>query len=148
MTGTLSERILAHFTRVHRDVFLGDPLCNPRLKVEVLDETVAHDTPTLILVTPWTINGLAFPPDGMLPETLAINGRSYPVFVADIDGIGPTHSVNLVATVAGIASPEAARSAARAIGEAFRISLARVREAAQVDDPSRRDLFRLRRADG
>lgn len=137
----LGIRVEEHFARVHREVFLGDPVSNPRLKVEVIEEAMAHDTPTMLLITPWTINGLAFPPDGTLPETLIINGRSYPVFQADIEGIGLTHSVNLVATVAALASPEAARSAARAIGGEFLKALARAREASQVSDPGRRDLF-------
>ena len=60
----LAARVLAHFEGVHADVFRGDPAANPRLKVEVLDPEMAGDTPTLVLITPWTLNGMAFPPDG------------------------------------------------------------------------------------
>ena len=140
----LAGRVLKHFTAVHLEVFLGDPVCNPKLRVEVLEEALAHDTPTLVLITPWTINGLAFPPDGTLPDTLTVNRRSLPVFVTDIAGIGVVHSVNLVANTATLASPEAARSAARALSGDFRHAITRAREAAQVADPGRRELFRIR----
>ena len=122
---------------------MGDPLLNPKLKVEVVAEAMAGDTPSLVLITPWTINGMAFPPDGTLPDTLMIGGRAYPVFMADIEGIGLTHSVNLAATVATMSSHEGARSAALAVAGPFQEALARAREAAQVTDPGKRRLFRL-----
>lgn len=122
---------------------MGDPLLNPKLKVEVVAEAMAGDTPSLVLITPWTINGMAFPPDGTLPDALTIGGRAYPVFTADIEGIGLTHSVNLAATVATMSSHEGARSAALAVAGPFQEALARAREAAQVTDPGKRRLFRL-----
>ena len=139
----LGARVLEHFRRVHSRVFMGDPVSNPKLKVDVLGEAVAHDTPSLVLITPWMLNGLAFPPDGALPETLTINGRAYPVFLADIEGIGLTHSINLVAAVETMTSHAAARSAALALAGPFHEALARAREVEQVADPGRRRLLRL-----
>lgn len=138
----LADRVLAHFQRVHEEVFRGDPAANPRLKVEVLDPEMAGDTPTLVLITPWTLNGMAFPPDERFPDSLDINTRKYPVFRNDLEGIGPYCSVNLVADVSNLKSPDAARGVGRPLGEAFRMAVESSRERGTVEDESKRGLFK------
>lgn len=142
MATGIGARILEHFQTVHREVFLGDPVSNPKLKVEVLAEEDAGDCPTLVLVTPWMVNGVALPPDGELPASLSINGRTYPVFTAEVEGVGTLHSVNLAATTAAFTSHEAARSVAAAMAGPFREAVAAARSG-RVADPSRRRLLGL-----
>ncbi len=134
--------MLQHFETVERTVFRGDPAVNPRLKVEVLDPELVQDTPTLVLVTPWTLNGMAFPPEGDFPNSLDLGKRSYPVFRNDLDGIGPYCSVNLVSDVGNLQSPDAARGVGRPLGKMFRDAVARARQERVVDDRARRDLFK------
>jgi hypothetical protein len=138
----LARRVQDHFEEVDRTVFRGDPVANPRLKVEVVDPEVVEDTATLVLITPWTLNGVAFPPDGVFPESLTVGKRRHPVFRNELEGIGPYCSVNLVGDVSRLQSPDAARQAARTLGEAFRRAVALTREEGAVDDRSRRDLFK------
>lgn len=137
----LAARVLDHFERVHRDVFRGDPVANPRLKVEVLDPVVVEGAPTLVLVTPWTLNGMAFPPDDRFPDTLTVNTKHLPVFRNTLEGIGSYCSVNLVADVSTLQSPEAARGVGRPLGAAFRSAVEQFR---QIEDRGRRDLLRGR----
>ncbi|MDX1691601.1 MAG: [NiFe]-hydrogenase assembly chaperone HybE [Acidimicrobiia bacterium] len=138
----LAARVGDHFRGVHRDVFLGEPMANPRLKVEVLEDVVVADTPTMILVAPWVVNGLAFPPDEALPDSLTIGARTYPVFTADVEGLGVVHSVNLVSDTTALDSQEAARNAAMALAMPFREAVERARTD-DVADPSKRRLLGL-----
>lgn len=103
----------AAFERVHREVFLGDPVANARLTVDVVDAAIVVDTPTLVLVTPWTVSGLAFPPDDDFPETLEIAERRRPVFRIDMVGVGGFRSVNLPVETAALHSMAQARTLAR-----------------------------------
>ncbi len=128
------------FEAIHRDSFLGDPGCNPKLKVEVLHAAMVGATPTLILITPWTLNGLLFP-DKAIAE-LVVGRRRFPVFEATVEGIGTYSSVNLVPDVSGLADREAARHAAAALVAPFRQAVARALEEQTVSDPNRRDLFK------
>ncbi len=123
----LARRTQTVFEAVHQRVFLGDPVANPRLAVEVLGAATAHDTPVLVLITPWTLNGLAFPPDGELPATLEVIGRPRQVFSAELEGVGPFRSVNLVSDVSRLARPEEARKLARSFAEPFRAAVERAR---------------------
>jgi hypothetical protein len=137
----LARRVYDHFEGVHREIFRGDPAANPKLKVEVLDPEMVGDTPTLVLVTPWTLNGMAFPPDARFPDSLAVNTKVLPVFRNELDGIGAYVSVNLVADVSTLQSPDAARGVGRSLGAGFRTA---VEEARQIGDRGRRDLLRGR----
>lgn len=69
MTGptVLSDQVLAAFRHVHQAVFAGDPAANPALALAVTGMLMAADTPTIVRLTPWTLNGLALPPDRQLP---------------------------------------------------------------------------------
>lgn len=137
----LAARVYDHFERVNRDVFRGDPAANPKLKVEVLDPEMIGDTATLVLVTPWTLNGMALPPDDRFPDSLTVNTKHLPVFRNELDGIGAYVSVNLVADVSALQSPDAARGVGRPLGAKFREAVAQVR---QIHDRGRRDLLRGR----
>ena len=123
-------------------MFAGDPAANTRLKVEVLGEATAGDTPTLVLVTPWTLNGLAFPPDDRFPDSLTIGKRSYPVFHNEIDALGSYYSVNLMGDVSMLKSPESARAVGSQLGAPFRVAVEKAREALAVPDEARRELFK------
>ena len=75
---TLATQVHDVFTGIHDRVFRGDPAANPRLQVQVVAAVVAHDTPAVLLLTPWTGNGLAFPPDGSFPAQVVVAGRRCP----------------------------------------------------------------------
>jgi hypothetical protein len=139
----LANRVAEVFEGIHRRVFLGDPVSNPRLGVEVVEPALALDTPCLVLVTPWTLNGLAFPPDGRLAETLEVVDRRLPALTNELDGIGPYHAVNLMGDVSAIESPAWARRIALAFAEPFRDAVAGARSATRPPDPGRRRLLRL-----
>lgn len=140
----LARRVLEHFESVEEEIFRGDPAANPRLKVEVLDPELVEDTPTLVLVTPWTLNGMAFPPDDEFPASLDLGKRRYQVFRNDLEGIGFYCSVNLVGDVGNLHSPDAARGVGRPLGKMFRTAVAHARQESEVSDPNRRDLFKRR----
>ena len=138
----LAERVQEHFERVEREVFRGDPAANARLKVEVLDPELVGDIPTLVLVTPWTLNGMAFPPNEHLPGELTLGKRRYPVFCNELEDLGHYCSVNLVSDVSNLQSPDAARGVGRPLGALFRQAVAAFIDAGSVADPSKRDLFK------
>jgi [NiFe] hydrogenase assembly HybE family chaperone len=135
---TTTERV---FENIHRRVFLGEPVANPRLKVEVTEVTAVEDTPVMILITPWTLNGMMFPPDDAFPDQLVVGAKSYPVFSHELEEVGPYFSVNLMSDVSTLQAPEAARSVASALGEPLRNAVAAVRRARGVADPGRRRLL-------
>ena len=132
----------AAFEEIHRKSFLGDPACNPKLIVEVVGPATVGETPTLILVTPWSLKGLMFPPEGHTISELVVGKRPFPVFENTVEGLGTHSGVNLVPDVRGFADREAARHAAGALAEPFREAVARALEEQSVADPERRDLFR------
>lgn len=115
------------FERVHREQFLGDPVANPRLAVEVIDPAVVEDTPTVVLLTPWTVNGLAFPPDATFPGSLEIAGRRRPVFRIEMAELGAFWSVNLPLEAASLRSMAQARTLARSWVAPFRDAVGAVR---------------------
>ena len=135
--GQLAAATLEAFTRVHRAAFLGDPAANPRLPVDVLAPATVVDTPTLVLLTPWTLNGLLFPPDDDVPDVLVVAGRARPVHSAEVDGLGGYRSVNLVADVSRWRGPEQARTVARSWVEPFRAAVAEARAAHHSDQSGR-----------
>ncbi len=138
----LRDRVRRTFEDVHRRAFLGDPAANPRLRVEVVGAAMAGDTPVLVLITPWTLNGMAFPPDGRFPERLTLEGRTFPVHANALEGVGDYRSVNLVPDVSSLPGPGAARQLAEALAGPFRDAVARAREQLAVPDPGRRRLLR------
>lgn len=142
----LVEHVRSYFDRVHREVFDGDPAANPRLRVEVLGAAMATDTPVLVLVTPWTLNGMAFPPDDDFPEQLTVGDRTYPVFVNEVADFGSYRSLNLIADVSGIESHDAARQRAEELAQPLRDAVSRARaprseREEHVADPGRRRLL-------
>jgi hypothetical protein len=139
----LTERVAEHFSRVHREVFLGDELCNPKLWVEIVAPAMAADAATMILIAPWTLNGLVFPPDGSFPASLTIGAKDHPVFTTDVEGLGVIHSLNLASDVSTMPSQDAARGVAAALAPKFLDAVTRAREARAVSDPSRRRLLGL-----
>jgi hypothetical protein len=126
----LAAKVWEAFGRVYREQFRGDSAANPRLKVEVIDAAVAADTPTVVLITPWTINGLAFPPGGEFPETLDLAGRRRPVFTVEMAELGVFRSVNLPVEAAGLTSMEQARTLARSWAGHFQDAVRAARQAA------------------
>lgn len=141
--------VLTAFTEIHDRVFRGDPAANPRLRVEVVGAAMAADTPVLVLVTPWTINGLAFPPDGVFPDRLDLAGKAYPVWAHELDGVGPYRMVGLLGSVSCLQSPSEARELAQAMAEPLRRAVEAVRTGPEPDDgavpnPSRRRFLQLR----
>jgi hypothetical protein len=129
----LAEHALTAFAAVHRRVFAGDPAANPRLVVEVTEAAMAGDTATLVIITPWTLNGLLFSPDDIFPDELSIADRPQPVFITELEPLGRFRSVNLVSDVSGLPGPERARSLARSWAGPFRMAVEAARAAAPRD---------------
>jgi hypothetical protein len=138
----MATQVQRTFEEIHRRVFLGDPAANPRLKVEVVGAAMAEDTPVLLLIAPWTLNGVAFPPDDRFPDSLVVTGRPYPVFRTEVEAIGRYCSVNLVPDVSMLRSPEEARTVAAELVGPFHEAVTSVRGELRLPDPSRRRLLR------
>ena len=116
------------FDRVHRERFLGDPAANPRLGVAVVDAALVADTPALVLLTPWTINGLAFPPDDVFPATLTVAGRVRPAHHIDMPELGVFWSVNLPTETAGLRGMAQAHALANSWAQPFREAVRAIRQ--------------------
>jgi hypothetical protein len=116
------------FEEIHRATFLLDPTTNPRLGIEVIDAGVAFDTPTFVLITPWTLSGLAFPPDERFPESLEINGKVHRAYPIEVPALGRHRSVNLVSDMSDLRSFGQAREVARCLAPLFRAAVAKARE--------------------
>jgi [NiFe]-hydrogenase assembly, chaperone, HybE len=125
--------VRAAFERVHREQFLGDPAANPRLAVAVLDPAVVADTPVVVLLTPWTVNGLAFPPDDEFPAELEIAGRRRPVFRVEVPELGAFRSVNLPPEPSSLSSLAQARGLARSWAGPFQAAVAAARVGRAAD---------------
>jgi hypothetical protein len=125
--------VRAAFERVHREQFLGDPAANPRLAVAVLDPAVVADTPVVVLLTPWTVNGLAFPPDDEFPAELEIAGRRRPVFRVEVPELGAFRSVNLPPEPSRLSSLAQARGLARSWSGPFQAAVAAARVGRAAD---------------
>lgn len=117
------------FERVHREQFLGDRAANPQLTVDVTDAALVDDTPTVVLITPWTVNGLAFPPDDRFPEVLDLAGRRRPVFRVEMAKLGVFRSVNLPLEAASLRSMDQARTLAHSWAGHFRDAVQAARQA-------------------
>lgn len=138
----LADRTYEYFERVRRDVFENDPASNPALAVEVVEFSEVGGAPSLVLITPWTLNGMVFGDLPGFPGSLTIGGKGYPVFTNTLEEVGTYQSVNLVSDVSSLENQEAARRAARAFVKPFRTAIAKVQEQAQIEDPGRRGLLR------
>ena len=136
------DRTYEYFERIHRDVFAGDPAANPALAVEVLEPSEVGGLPILLLITPWTLNGMVFGDLVDFPASLAVGAKEYPVFAHSLAELGPYRSVNLVPDVSSLESQGAAQRAARAYAQPFRAAVAKALEEARVDNPNRRGLLR------
>lgn len=134
----LLEATKAAFEAVYVRSFKGDAVANPRLRVETLEEAVMVGYPTVVLITPWTLNGLIFPPapgssaestaarslwDSGFPEWLQIAGQQRAVFLGDLPQIGAYRSVNLVPDVSRLTKPEQARTLATSFVAPFHEAL-------------------------
>src|SRR5919201_4903871 len=102
---TLPERIRRVFAAIHGAAFDAETELSSGIEVEVFDAGTAVDTPTYVLLTPWTINGLAFPPDDDFPSGLAIDGRVRVVYAIDVSPLGPYRAVNLAPLGSHFPSP-------------------------------------------
>ena len=137
-----ADRTYEYFERIHRDVFAGDPASNPALEVEIVEPREVDSLPILVLITPWTLNGMVFGDLADFPESLTVGAREYPVFAHTLAELGPYRSVNLVPDVSDFENQETARRVARAFVQPFRAAVARAHEKTQVQDPDRRGLLR------
>jgi hypothetical protein len=115
----LVVRAAVAFRDVQERVFADDPAANPRLAVEAVEAEEVDGVPTLVLVTPWTINGLLFPP-GEGPAELAIAAAPRRAFRGDVAPLGVYWSVNLVPDVSRLTSPRQARTLAESFAAPFR----------------------------
>jgi hypothetical protein len=132
----LSDQVLAAFRHVHQTVFAGDPAANPALAVAGM--LLAADTPTIVLLTPWTLNGLALPPDRQLPARREIGGASRPIFRNHLAGLGEYRSANLIPDVSGIATPAEALRLALSMAGPWRDLISTPRRTEAVTSPAGR----------
>lgn len=139
----IAQSVAGYFEKIARDVFEGDPASNPNLKVEVLGAADALDTPVMIVIAPWTVMGMAFPPDGRLPTELRIDHRHYAVLANEVEAIGPYHSVLLIPDVSDYQDQKAVREDALALLPGLQRAIERWRnEKVGVADSERRALVR------
>lgn len=130
-----------HFERVNREVFAGDPAANPRLAVDVVEPAEVEGMHTLVLITPWTVNGMFFPgPDRGIPSGLDIGARRYPVFSNDLVEVGRYGSVNLLGDVSWATMTTIATSLDPLIPW-FREAIRQTYAPSDVADPGRRALL-------
>jgi hypothetical protein len=137
----LTDAVLAAFRQVHETAFAGDRAANPALEVAVTDVLVAGDTPTIVLLAPWTLNGLAFPPDDRLPADCEVAGVTRRLFRNHLAGLGDYWSVNLVPDVSKIAAQDVALTLARSLAEPWRDVVAQLRGAVTLANPAPRRLL-------
>jgi hypothetical protein len=116
----LQERIRRVFAAIHGPAFDGETELSTGIDVEVFAGGTAVDTPTYILLTPWTINGLAFPPDDDFPSGLALDGRIKVVYAIEDSPLGPYRAVNLAPLGSHFPSPAHARKVAHDYAPMFR----------------------------
>lgn len=119
------------FEEIHRATFVLDPDGDTRPGIDVIDAGLAGDTPTFVLTTPWTVSGLAFPPDEHFPETLEIEGRQCRAYPIEVPALGWHRSVNLLADAAALPTLAQARMFAQTLAPLFRAAVARTREPAR-----------------
>lgn len=139
----LTTSVEGYFGHVAREVFADDPASNPNLRVEVLGATVARDTPTMVVITPWTVIGLAFPPDGQMPSELRIDHHHYPVLSNEVEAIGRYHSALLIPDVSGYSDQAVVREEVMALAPGLTRAIESWRgEHVEVADSERRAFMR------
>lgn len=148
MVEELSKRVLEYFRDVHRGVFDGDPAANPALEVEVLDHEAVGSFETLVLLTPWALNGMMFSADGEFPAEVRVGPVERQVLVNEVDALGCYASVGLVPDVSHLTTMDEARATARHMGDLFRKGLVAAIEEDTVQSPARRSLIRGRLDEG
>ena len=115
-----ADQVRTAFEDVYRRSFRGDPAANPRLRVETVAPALVLDTSTVVLITPWTLNGLFCPPpDVVAPDWLEVSGRPRRVFPGRLDGVGRYLSVHLLPDVSHLQSPQQVRTMAAAFAGPF-----------------------------
>ncbi len=119
MPGTAEVRDA--FAAIHHRVFWGDPAANERLRVEVVGGRTVAGTTTMLLITPWTINGLIFSAE--LPAVLVLADARRPGHVLGLPGLGRFGAVNLVPDVSAIPDQAGARSLAATWVKPFRAAV-------------------------
>ena len=127
---TLAAQVHDVFQDIHGRVFRGDPAANPRLQVQVVAAVIAHDTPAVLLLTPWTCNGLAFPADGSFPGEVVVAGRPLAARPVRVGPLGLLWSVNLVPDVSRFASQETAIRTAASWAEPWQLAVSLARAGA------------------
>src|SRR4051794_22198459 len=84
------------FRAVHRRIFADDDAAvNRNLVVETTDASLVGDVATLVLITPWRLNGLIVPADGTGPRELLVAGGLRPVHRGDVAPLGVYWAVAL-----------------------------------------------------
>ena len=112
------------FRTVFERVFAGDPGVNAQLDVEAVEPAVVDGVPTLVMVTPWAMSGLVFPPgDG--PVELVIAEVVRRAVRGDVAPLGPYWSVSLVPEVSRLTGAEQARRLATSFAEPFQDAVRR-----------------------
>jgi hypothetical protein len=116
----LGERAEAAFRAVQKRVFADDPDVNGKLVVEVTEAAWVDRVATVVLITPWTLNGLLVPPDGEGPMELLVAGDLRRAFRGDVAPLGVYWAVNLVPDVSRLSGPRQARTLANSFAGPFR----------------------------
>ena len=122
-----AAQIRGVFADIHGPAFDADTELSTGIEVDVIDAGVALDTPTFILLTPWTINGLAFPPDDSFPVAIEIDGATHPVYSIVRSELGPYRAVNLAPLGSHFPSATHAHHFAERAAPRFRKAVAEAR---------------------
>ena len=122
------EQIRTVFAKIHGPAFDADTELSTGIEVDVIDAGIALDTPTFILLTPWTINGLAFPPDRSFPAAIEVDGGIHPVYSIERSKLGPYRAVNLAPIGSHFPSSVHARHFAERAAPKFRRAVEEARE--------------------
>ena len=120
MSQVRAEQIRMVFAKIHGPAFDADTELSTGIEVDVIDAGIALDTPIFILLTPWTINGLAFPPDQRFPVAIEIDGETHPIYSIERSRLGPYRAVNLAPIGSHFPSAAHARHFAERAGPKFR----------------------------
>ena len=127
MSEARAEQIRSVFARIHGPAFDADTELSTGIEVDVIDAGIALDTPTFILLTPWTINGLAFPPDHSFPVAIEIDRATHPVYSISHSKLGPYRAVNLAPLGSHFPSAVHAHHFAEVAAPKFRRAVAEAR---------------------
>lgn len=123
----LATRLAVAFEQIHRSVFAHDPDDRDGVHVEVIDLGIAYDTPILMLITRWTLNAIAFPPDDRFPRTIRMRDRDYVADLITLPNVEAYRSVNLAPGAVRLPSPAHARKVARLFAPDFRAAVEEIR---------------------